>query len=61
MVDKAKVNTQNIVAHARKQMHQARMKTSEPGYISSSSFGAVKKVRVSKNDPSVKKLLELFN
>lgn len=62
MARSGEVNTRVIAAHARKQMLQARLETSISSYKTTpSSLGAVKKVRVSKNDPTVKTLLELIN
>lgn len=62
MAKSGKINTRSIVAHARQQILQARVETTVSSYKTiPSSLGAVKKVRVSKQDPTVRTLLELIN
>lgn len=62
MPKSGKVDARNIATHARKQIMQARSEMATSNYrVPNSSLGAVKKIRVSKQDPTVKTILEIIN
>jgi hypothetical protein len=56
-----RIDVRSIAAHARKQMLQAQAEVASSGYrVHESSLNAVKKVRVSRNDPVVKSILDII-
>jgi hypothetical protein len=62
MARAGKIDARGIAAHARKQIMQARAETATTGNRShESSLNAVKKVRVSRQDPTIKSILEIIN
>lgn len=57
-----KANARNIAEYAREQIRQARSEAASSGHrAQESSLGAVKKVRVSKHDPTMKVILDIIN
>jgi hypothetical protein len=50
----------SIAAHARRQIMQARSEVAA-SRMPESSLGAVKKVQISMQDPTVKKIIEIIN
>jgi hypothetical protein len=61
MARNGKINVNTIVAHARRQVLQSKMEVAVTGYRNTaSSLGAVKKVQVSRHDPTVKSILEFM-